>query len=56
MKTEKKNTLMIWAIVILAVMNFSTLLTIMYHKYQAAKTENISISDKKKSGGGFRKV
>jgi hypothetical protein len=47
MKTENKNTLMIWAIVILAVMNFSTLLTIMYHKYQSAKTENISISDKK---------
>ncbi len=39
MKTENKYTLMGWAIVLLAVMNFSTLATIMYHKYQSDKAE-----------------
>lgn len=39
--------MMIWAIVILAVMNISTLVTIMYHKYQSDKTETISASDPK---------
>lgn len=38
---------MVWAIVILAVMNISTLATIMYHKYQSEKTETITISDQK---------
>ena len=36
---------MVWAIVILAVMNISTLASIMYHKYQSEKTETISVSE-----------
>jgi len=47
MKTEYKYSLMIWAIVILAVMNISTLVTIMYHKYHSDKTETVSTSDPK---------
>ena len=39
---------MVWAIVILAVMNISTLATIMYHKYQSAKAETTSVSDQKR--------
>jgi len=38
---------MIWAIVILAVMNISTLVTILYHKYQSDKTVTVSTSDPK---------
>jgi len=38
---------MVWAIVILAVMNISTLATIMYNNYQSIKTETISVSDQK---------
>jgi len=38
---------MVWAIMILAVMNISTLATIMYHKYQSEKTETTSVSDQK---------
>ena len=39
---------MVWAIVILAVMNISIVATIIYHKYQLAKTETNSVSDQKK--------
>jgi Spy/CpxP family protein refolding chaperone len=38
MQKENKHTLMIWAIVILAVMNVATLATILYHQYQPEKT------------------
>lgn len=37
MKTENKRSGMIWAIVVLAVMNLSTLGTILYHQYQSDK-------------------
>jgi len=37
MKTEKKQNWMIYAIVILAVMNISTLATIIYHQYKSEK-------------------
>ena len=47
MKTENKYSLMVWAIVILALMNISTLASIMYHKYQSEKTVTISTSDQK---------
>ena len=47
MKTENKYSLLIWAIVILAVMNISTLMTILYHNYQSDKTEPVSTSDPK---------
>jgi hypothetical protein len=35
MKSENKHSLMVWAIVVLAVMNLSTLATILYHQYQS---------------------
>lgn len=47
MKTENKYSLMVWAIVILAVMNISTLATIMYNNYQSIKTETNAVSDQK---------
>ncbi|MCX6236859.1 MAG: periplasmic heavy metal sensor [Bacteroidia bacterium] len=47
MKTENKYTLMVWAIVILTVMNISTVATIVYHKYQSEKAETIAVSDQK---------
>lgn len=47
MKTENKYTLMVWAIVILAVMNISTVATIIYHKYKSEKAETIAVSDQK---------
>ena len=47
MKTENKDTLMVWAIVILAIMNISTVATIMYHKYKSGKVETIAVSDQK---------
>jgi hypothetical protein len=48
MKTGNNYSLMIWSIVVLAVLNISTLGTIMFHKYQSDKTETSSISDKKR--------
>ena len=47
MKAERKHTLMVWAIVILAVMNASTLITILYHQYQSDKTENSTLAGQK---------
>ena len=55
MKTENKYSLMVWAIVILAVMNISTLVTIMYHKYQSDTTETNSESDQKQLETGSEK-
>jgi hypothetical protein len=36
MKAENKHSFMVWAIVVLAIMNVSTLATILYHQYQSA--------------------
>ena len=41
MKTETKIKLMIWAILLLAVMNISTILTVLYNRDQEAKLRNI---------------
>lgn len=38
MKSENKRNWMIWAIVVLAVLNVSTFITIWYHKHQPAAT------------------
>lgn len=40
MKGENKHTLMVWTIVVLAVMNFSTLGSILYHNYKLNKIES----------------
>jgi hypothetical protein len=47
MKAENKHNLMVWAIVVLAVMNISTLATILYHQYQSGKMEINPVSDQK---------
>lgn len=62
MKTETRNRLMIWAIVFLAVMNITTLGTILYHEYiskqVSAKSsimpEQLESNSEKFSGGYFR--
>jgi len=46
MKTENKYSMLVWAILILAALNISTLATIMYHKYQSNKSETISAAEK----------
>ncbi len=45
MKTETKIKLMIWAILLLAVMNISTILTVLYNRDQEAKLRNIPEQD-----------
>ena len=39
MEAENKNSMMFWAIVVLAVMNITTILTVVYHKVQSDKAE-----------------
>lgn len=39
MKAENRNSMMVWAIVVLAVMNVSTILTVVYHKVQSDNTK-----------------
>jgi len=39
MKTGRTNNWMVWGIIILAVMNIATLLTVVYHRNQAVKEE-----------------
>ncbi len=58
MNAENKFQLMIWAIVILAIMNISTLATIMYRKYHPEKSVTVSDqkrldADSEKFSGGF---
>jgi Spy/CpxP family protein refolding chaperone len=47
MKAENKHNLMVWAIVVLAVMNISTLATILYHQHQSGKSETGMLQDPK---------
>ena len=47
MKAENKNSMMVWAIVVLAVMNISTILTVVYHKVQANQTKVAQSADSK---------
>jgi len=39
MKTENKYSLLVWAIVILAVMNLTTVITLIYHQHRAETKE-----------------
>lgn len=47
MKTENKHTLLIWAIVVLALMNISTLVTILYNRSRTATSEAESVKGQK---------
>lgn len=47
MKAENKSSLMAWAIVILAVMNISTIVTIVYHQQQSEKVAMPQTADQK---------
>ncbi len=38
MKLENKYSVMFWAIVVLAVMNITTILTVVYSRYQAVES------------------
>ena len=49
MKADNKNSMMVWAIVVLAVMNISTILTVMYHRAQAVKAEVGTAADTKQT-------
>jgi hypothetical protein len=40
MKSNNKQTLMVWAIIVLFVLNVSTWITIVYHQVQASKMQN----------------
>jgi len=40
MKAENKHTIMVWAIVVLAIMNISTFVTILYHQHQTEPVIN----------------
>ena len=49
MKAETKNRLMIWTIILLALMNISTILTILYNRNQLEKAKTSNSSDQTKS-------
>jgi hypothetical protein len=49
MKPENRNRLMVWAIVALAVMNITTLITVVYHNNQAIEKEVVTTPDSIKS-------
>ena len=45
MKTENRTRMMIWAIALLAVMNITTILTIIYHRHETRPGINMPVSD-----------
>ena len=49
MKAVNKNNWMVWAIAVLAVMNLTTLLTIVYHRSKSAEKEIVVTPDQAKS-------
>ena len=49
MKAENKNNWMVWAIVVLAVMNLTTLITVVYHKNKSVEKEIVAMPDQAKS-------
>ena len=46
---------MVWAIVVLAVMNLSTLATIVYHHYQSGRTEISQVKGQNQMEGNYQK-
>jgi hypothetical protein len=49
MKAENRNRWMVWAIVALAILNITTLITVLYHKNQVVEKEVITTPDSIKS-------
>jgi Spy/CpxP family protein refolding chaperone len=49
MKAVNKNNWMVWAIVVLAVMNLATLITVVYHKNKSVEEEIVAMPDQAKS-------
>jgi len=49
MKTENRNRWMVWAIIVLAILNITTLITFVYHKNQVIDTETVATPDSVKS-------
>jgi Spy/CpxP family protein refolding chaperone len=58
MKEENKRSIMVWAIVVLAVMNVTTLATLLYHQYRSGisvtGTKQLEANTEKFSGRYFR--
>jgi Spy/CpxP family protein refolding chaperone len=46
MKAENKHTVMVWTIVVLAIMNVTTLATIVFHQYKTEKNQTTGIAQK----------
>jgi hypothetical protein len=51
MNATYKNRWMVWAIVVLAVMNISTILTIVYHHNQSVQTESNTVPEQFQTEG-----
>jgi hypothetical protein len=49
MKAENKNRWMVWAIAALALLNITTLITVVYHKNQVIEKEAVTTDDSVKS-------
>lgn len=49
MKTDSNNRWMVWAIIVLAIMNITTLVTVIYHRYHIGETINVPVPDKVQS-------
>ncbi len=47
MKVENKHNLMVWAIIVLVIINLSTLITIAYHQRQSNESEASAAADSK---------
>ena len=46
MKTENKYSILIWAIVVLVIMNVTTIITVVYHKFQFDKIVSSTVDAK----------
>lgn len=55
MKTENKYTWMVWAIVVLGVMNIATILTVIHNRNQAAKEIIVAEGDQSMTEAGSTK-
>lgn len=49
MKTEKKHSLLVWTIVLLVVVNLSTLITIVYQQRKSSRSESVAVSGQVKA-------
>ena len=55
MKAKNKNTLMIWTIIVLVILNVSTWITIVYHQVQSSKMQTRNGIETKQPGANTEK-